>query len=36
MGGTTKIPSPMPLEMMPMARPRRAANHRVAVAESGT
>ena len=29
-------PSPMPLERMPMARPRRAENQRVAVAESGT
>ncbi len=35
-GGTTRIPRPMPLEMMPMARPRRAANQRVAVADSGT
>ena len=35
-GGTTRIPRPMPLEMMPMARPRRAANQRVAVADRGT
>ena len=35
-GGTRKMPSPMPPEMIPMARPRRTANQRVAVAARGT